>query len=122
MIIEYSDNFLKEAKKLSKKFKLIKPDLQHAVEEVKLKNDLGVYLGFNLFKKRIKNSSIPTGKSGGFRVIIYKQVADKIILISIYSKTEKENLSDEELSDIIKKYMNTSHSKKKKKKAIHVSD
>ncbi len=105
MIIEYSDNFLKEAKKLSKKFKLIKPDLQHAVEEVKLKNDLGVYLGFNLFKKRIKNSSIPTGKSGGFRVIIYKQVEDKIILISIYSKTEKENLSDEELSDIIKKYM-----------------
>ena len=49
MIIEYSDNFLKEAKKLSKKFKLKKPDLQHAVEEVKLKNDLGVYLGFNLF-------------------------------------------------------------------------
>lgn len=66
---------------------------------------VGVYLGFNLFKKRIKNSSIPTGKSGGFRVIIYKQVEDKIILISIYSKTEKENLSDEELSDIIKKYM-----------------
>ena len=64
---------------------------------------LGVYLGFNLFKKRVKNSSIPTGKSGGFRVIIYKQVEDKMILISIYSKTEKENLSDEELSNIIKK-------------------
>ena len=106
MIIEYSDSFLKEAKKLSKKFKLIKPDLQDAVEEIKLKNDLGVYLGFNLFKKRVKNSSIPTGKSGGFRVIIYKQIEDRLILISIYSKTEKENLSDEELSNIIKKYMN----------------
>lgn len=106
MIIEYSDSFLKEAKKLSKKFKLIKPDLQDAVEEIKLKNDLGVYLGFILFKKRVKNSSIPTGKSGGFRVIIYKQIEDRLILISIYSKTEKENLSDEELSNIIKKYMN----------------
>ncbi|WP_162984531.1 type II toxin-antitoxin system RelE/ParE family toxin [Poseidonibacter antarcticus] len=106
MIIEYSDSFLKEAKKLSKKFKLIKPDLQDAVEEIKLKNDLGVYLGFNLFKKRVKNSSIPTGKSGGFRVIFYKQIEDRLILISIYSKTEKENLSDEELSNIIKKYMN----------------
>ena len=104
MIIEYSDSFLKEAKKLSKKFKLIKPDLQDAVEEIKLKNDLGIYLGFNLFKKRVKNSSILTGKSGGFRIIIYKQVENKIILISIYSKTEKENLSDEELSDIIKRY------------------
>lgn len=105
MIIEYSDSFLKEAKKLSKKFKLLKSDLKQAVDEIENKNDFGVYLGFDLFKKRVKNSSIPTGKSGGFRVIIYKRVENKMILISIYSKTEKENLSDSELSDIIKEYM-----------------
>lgn len=105
MIIEYSDSFLKEAKKLSKKFKLLKPDLKQAVDEIESKNDLGVYLGFNLFKKRVKNSSIPTGKSGGFRIIIYKQIENKIVLISIYSKTEKENLSDDELTDLIKKYI-----------------
>lgn len=105
MIIEYADSFLKEAKQLSKKFKLLKSDLKQAVDEIETKNDLGVYLGFNLFKKRVKNSSIPTGKSGGFRVIIYQQIENKIVLISIYSKTEKENLSDEELSEIIKVYM-----------------
>lgn len=105
MIIEYADSFLKEAKQLSKKFKLLKTDLKQAVDEIETKNDLGVYLGFNLFKKRVKNSSIPTGKSGGFRVIIYQQIENKIVLISIYSKTEKENLSDEELSEIIKVYM-----------------
>ena len=105
MIIEYADNFLKETKQLSKKFKLLKSDLKQAVDEIETKNDLGVYLGFNLFKKRVKNSSIPTGKSGGFRVIIYQQIENKIVLISIYSKTEKENLSDEELSEIIKVYM-----------------
>ncbi|MCT7625064.1 type II toxin-antitoxin system RelE/ParE family toxin [Aliarcobacter butzleri] len=105
MIIEYADTFLKEAKQLSKKFKLLKSDLKQAVDEIETKNDLGVYLGFNLFKKRVKNSSIPTGKSGGFRVIIYQQIENKIVLISIYSKTEKENLSDEELSEIIKQYI-----------------
>ena len=105
MIIEYSESFLKEAKQLSKKFKLLKSDLKQVVDEIETKNDLGVYLGFNLFKKRVKNSSIPTGKSGGFRVIIYQQIENKIVLISIYSKTEKENLSDEELSEIIKVYM-----------------
>jgi hypothetical protein len=104
-MIEYSDSFLKEAKKLSKKYKLLKSDLKQAVEEIQSNNDLGVYLGFNLFKKRVKNSSIPTGKSGGFRVIIYQQIKNKIVLISIYSKTEKENLSDEELSGILKQYM-----------------
>lgn len=102
MIIEYSDTFLKEAKHLSKKFKLLKSDLKQAVDEIETKYDLGVYLGFNLFKKRVKNSSIPTGKSGGFRVIVYQQIEDKIVLISIYSKTEKENLTDEELSKLLK--------------------
>lgn len=102
MIIEYSDNFLKEAKQLSKKFKLLKADLQQAVKEIETQNDLGVYLGFNLFKKRVKNSSVPTGKSGGFRIIIYQQIENKIVLISIYSKTQKENLTDEELSTLIK--------------------
>ena len=102
MIIEYSDNFLKEAKQLSKKFKLLKADLQQAVKEIETQNDLGVYLGFSLFKKRVKNSSVPTGKSGGFRIIIYQQIENKIVLISIYSKTQKENLTDEELSTLIK--------------------
>ena len=104
-MIEYSDNFLKEAKQLSKKFKLLKLDLQKAINEIEEKNDLGMPLGFNLFKKRVPNSSIPTGKSGGFRVIIYQQIEDKIILISMYSKTQKDTLSDEELKIILKEYM-----------------
>lgn len=105
-MIEYSDNFLKEAKKLSKKYKLIKRNLQQAVNEITTNQDLGVYLGCDLYKKRVKNSSIPTGKSGGFRIIIYKQVEEKIILISIYSKTDKETLSDEELSELVNLHFN----------------
>lgn len=105
-MIEYSDNFLKEAKKLSKKYKLLKTDLQQALNEITINQDLGVYLGCYLYKKRVKNSSIPTGKSGGFRVIIYRQVEKKIILISIYSKTDKETLTDEELSELVNLYFN----------------
>lgn len=103
MTIEYTDNFLKEAKKLSKKFRLLKSDLEQAVLEIKQDNNFGVFLGFNLFKKRIKNSSIPTGKSGGFRLIIYAQLEDKIVLISIYSKIDKESLSDDELKELLAK-------------------
>ncbi|MDK9693287.1 MAG: type II toxin-antitoxin system RelE/ParE family toxin [Sulfurimonas sp.] len=105
MIIEYSDNFLKEAKPLSKKFKLLKSDLRVAINEIGSSKDFGVHLGFSLFKKRVKNSSIPTGKSGGFRIIIYQQLENKIILISIFSKTDKENLSDDELSMALKKFL-----------------
>ncbi|MDY0122518.1 MAG: type II toxin-antitoxin system RelE/ParE family toxin [Sulfurimonas sp.] len=104
MNIFFSDNFLKEAKQLSKKYKLLKSDLKQAVDEIETSQNLGVSLGLHFFKKRVKNSSIPTGKSGGFRIIIYAQVEDKIILLSIFSKTDKENLSDEELSLALKKY------------------
>ena len=104
-MIEYSENFLNEAKKLSKKFKLLKSDLKKALNEIESKEDLGVSLGFNLYKKRVANSSIPAGKSGGFRIIIYKKIEDKIILISIYSKTQKETLTDVEIRELLKKYL-----------------
>lgn len=104
-MIEYGDTFLKEAKQLSKKFKLLKADLKHAIDEIETKNDVGISLGYNLFKKRVRNSSIPTGKSGGFRIIIYQQLQNTTVLISIYSKTEKESVSDQELIDILKAYM-----------------
>ena len=43
-----------------------------------------------------------TGKSGGFRIItLVKIEKDKIILLTIYSKTEKENISKDELSSIL---------------------
>jgi len=105
LLIEYSDNFLREAKKLSKKFKLLKDDLKSVIKSIEEGNDLDAYLGYNLYKKRVSNSSIPTGKSGGFRVIIYKKVENKVVLISIYSKTYKDTLSDEELKIILKNHM-----------------
>ena len=37
MIIEYSESFLKEAKQLSKKFKLLKSDLKQAVDKIETK-------------------------------------------------------------------------------------
>ena len=104
-MIEYSDNFLHEAKKLSKKYKRLKSDLQEAVDEIKIQKDLGTSLGYGLYKKRVPNSSIPTGKSGGFRIIIYQRVEDRLVLISIYSKTQKETLNDDELKAVLKAYM-----------------
>lgn len=105
-MIEYSDNFLKEAKKLSKKYKLLKVDLQQVINEITNSADFGVYLGANLYKKRVKNSSIPTGKSGAFRIIVYSQIDNEIVLISIYSKTDKETLTDDELRELINIYFN----------------
>ena len=100
-MVKYTANFLKETKKLAKRFKLLKNDLKKAVKEIEDGN-IGTHLGYDLYKKRVANSSTQTGKSGGFRIILYQKIENKIFLISIYSKTDKETISDKELKDLIK--------------------
>jgi len=103
MRIEVSETFEKELKKLAKKYKKIVKDLIKFKKEIIKNPTLGTPLGNNCYKIRVANSSIPTGKSGGFRIItLVKIEKEKIILLTIYSKTEKENISDEELKEIIK--------------------
>ena len=102
MIIEVSKTFEKELKKLAKKYKKISKDLVKFKKEILKNPTLGTPLGNNCYKVRIANSSIPTGKSGGFRVItVVKIEKEKIILLTIYSKTEKEDINENELKEIL---------------------
>ena len=62
--------------------------------------ELGISIGKNCYKYRLKNSDNQKGKSGGYRVIYFYISGDTITLISIYSKSELENIED---SDIIER-------------------
>ena len=95
--------FERDVKKLAKKFKVIKKDLSKLIGELKEQPTQGTSLGHGLHKIRLANSSIPTGKSGGFRVITYFiDEEENLYLLSIYSKTEKETISDDELKEVLK--------------------
>jgi len=98
--IDSDANFDKDVKNLKKKFKLIKQDLVALVEILKTNPFSGIDLGSGLFKIRLKNSSIPTGKSGGFRIIYYVVIDKRVILLKMYSKTEKENITDNEFNNL----------------------
>jgi len=101
MRIEPSSRFIKDAKTLAKKYKKLSKDLE-LLQKLLLDNpESGTPLGNNIFKIRIPNSSIPTGKSGGFRVITYFFSDDFIYLLTIYSKSDRESISDGEIDSII---------------------
>ncbi len=101
-MISFSELFIKDTKRLIKKYPLIKNDIKKLIKNLKENPKIGVSLGDDLFKIRISNSSVPTGKSGGFRVIIYLSIENnRIILMRIYSKTEKDEISDKELKEIL---------------------
>ena len=101
--IDTTRRFKKELKELAKKYKKIKIDYSNLLDSLEQNPTLGTPLGNNCYKVRVANSSVPTGKSGGFRVItLLKVEKEKIILLTIYSKSEKENISDDELKAILK--------------------
>lgn len=104
--IDTIPRFEKDVKKLKKKFPKIKSDLLKFIDELALNPTLGTSLGENIFKVRIPNSSIPTGKSGGFRVITYYKINDTLYLITIYSKTDNDTILTEKLKQIIKEEVN----------------
>jgi len=66
---EYAPTFEKELKRLSKKYKSLKKDIQKLEEEIKENPLLGKNLGGGIKKIRLNISSKKQGKSGGARVI-----------------------------------------------------
>ena len=94
--------FIRSAKRLHKKYRLLYKDLELLRSELTQDQKLGTDLGAGCFKMRLPNSSIPTGKSGGFRVIYLFRNGEMIYLLDIYTNTELESISEERLLDILK--------------------
>jgi mRNA-degrading endonuclease RelE of RelBE toxin-antitoxin system len=96
-------SFKKELKKLAKKYHSLKSDLADLFETLEVNPEQGIALGNNCYKIRLAISSKNKGKSGGARLITNFVIADSIVyLLSIYDKSEKENLSDKELRELLK--------------------
>ena len=106
MIIEYSESFIKAVKKLKKKYPKCLDDVISEIKKATSNNDYGSRLQ-NVeaiaYKLRVKNSSIKSGKSGGFRVII-QLYNDKAIVTAmyVYDKREIENLTSNFLKNLLK--------------------
>ena len=94
-------DFLKEFKRLSKRYHSLKSDVDCLVASLHENPLQGVDLGGGLHKLRMAVTSKGKGKRGGARVITYvllvaEEGAD-VLLLAIYDKSERENISDAEL-------------------------
>ena len=95
--------FERQAKRLIKKYASLKKELLELVQKLKEDPEQGTAIGKSCFKVRIAVASKGKGKSGGARVITNFVVTDATVyLLSIYDKSEKENLSDSELEELLK--------------------
>jgi len=95
--------FEKQAKRLIKKYASLKSELLSLINELKENPEQGTSIGKNCFKIRIAIASKAKGKSGGARVITNIVVTKSAVyLLSIYDKSDKENLTDKELDELLK--------------------
>jgi len=100
--IEYIPNFYKKIKKLSKKNKNLVKDIQELVKVLEKDPTTGIFLGNDIYKIRVANSSKNIGKRGGFRVITYYLDKNNVVyLVEIYEKNSIENIPIEQLIKII---------------------
>ncbi len=95
--------FEKQAKRLIKKYASLKKELLELIKGLKVNPQQGTPIGKNCFKIRIAIASKGKGKSGGARIITNFVVTESTVyLLSIYDKSEKANLTDKELEELLK--------------------
>ncbi len=94
-----SPHFKRELKTLAKKYHSILDDFETLLNSLAINPTQGTPIGDSCYKIRLAISSKGKGKSGGARVITnVKIVDDTVYLLSIYDKSEQENISNAELA------------------------
>ncbi len=91
-------------KRLAKKYPSLKQEYALLIDSLSENPFQGYRLIENCFKIRLAIKSKSSGKSGGARVIIIVVIVKRVVfLLAIYDKGTKENITDNEIKELIKK-------------------
>lgn len=103
---DYLDEFERRAKAMRKKYHSFESDYNAFLDTLEKAPFSGESLGKHIYKNRMIISSKGKGKSGGARIITYNiqiQSEDEVIitLMTIFDKSEIENVSDSYLRSLV---------------------
>lgn len=105
IIIVPGKTFIRKVKQLAKKYRSLVMDLKKLEKELRDNPEIGTDLGNGLRKVRMSITAKGKGKSGGARVITYTTIISleegRVILLTIYDKSEQSTISDQELRQLI---------------------
>jgi len=97
--------FDRKLKRLAKKYKSLKGDMDKFKVELAANPYIGADLGNGVHKVRMALTDKKKGKSGGARVITYTIELDEesgvITLLTIYDKSEQSSITRKEIDDIL---------------------
>ena len=105
--IDLTPRFQKDLRTLAKRYRRIRSDLQPLIDQLQageLPGDQVSGMKLTIFKVRLKNSDIQKGKSAGYRVIYYLKAQDRIILVTLYSKSDQPDVALETIKQALSQY------------------
>ena len=104
--IEFTPEFQRNIKTLAKKYRNIRRDIEPIIEELKKGKILGNRIPkveISVFKLRARNTDISKGKRSGYR-LIYAKTKNNLILLTVYSKTQKVDITQREIRNILNEF------------------
>jgi mRNA-degrading endonuclease RelE of RelBE toxin-antitoxin system len=107
--IVLTSRFKKDITKLAKRYRSIRQDLTPLINQLERGETPGDQISGNkyqVFKVRLKNRDIQKGKSAGYRVIYYLKISQKIVLVTIYSKSDQSDIQNQIIEKIIEEFEN----------------
>jgi mRNA-degrading endonuclease RelE of RelBE toxin-antitoxin system len=105
--VRFTPEFKRNIRQLAKKYRRVKSDVQPLLDELgqgQTPGDQIPGIQYEVFKVRVRNSDSGKGKSGGYRVIYQRTTEGAIVLITIYSKTEQQDIAAGAIRQIILDY------------------
>ena len=105
--IRFTPDFRKQLRKLEKRYRKIKSDLEPILIQIQMGEIIGDRLqgiDVEVFKVRVRNSDTNRGKSGGYRVIYWLKLPECVVLLDIYSKSDREDIEINIIQDIIAEF------------------
>ncbi|MEW5857742.1 MAG: type II toxin-antitoxin system RelE/ParE family toxin [Cyanobacteriota bacterium] len=105
--VRVTDEFERNLHTLSKKYRQILFDLQPTFDKLQAGEFIGAQIpgtNYTIFKVRVKNSDIQKGKSSGYRMIYQVITPTSVVIVTIYSKLDQEDISAKEIRDIVAEF------------------
>lgn len=97
--------FQRRLRSFAKKYPQIRQDIEPVIaclQSGEFVGDQVQGVKYTVFKERVRNSDIPTGKRGGYRLIYQVVSPTRVVLLLIYPKSEQADVAAKEIVRIIK--------------------
>jgi mRNA-degrading endonuclease RelE of RelBE toxin-antitoxin system len=103
--IDLTPEFYRNLRDLNKRYRHVRADIQTVIQDLEVGNFVGDRISrigedYVMLKVRVKNRDIQKGKSAGYRLIYRLESPTSLLLLTIYSKSDRSDITAGELRSI----------------------